>query len=140
VIVSDWDLSNRADENGDAVLKSVREKDWDVPFVLVSGKLGEASDRASVLETLLDNGGAGFVERGEGISRTCDLAEDLIERRDLALLKTLLTLRAGALANKTVPTSSGAVSVRKELAALVSKPSTSHNVSRPLAQALRPTA
>src|SRR5437868_4566250 len=91
VIVSDWDLAH--DTDGDEILTAVRERDWDVPFVLVSGKLEEAKERAGVLETLLDNGGARFVKRGaDTIREICEVAEDLVERRDQALVKVVLAL------------------------------------------------
>jgi DNA-binding response OmpR family regulator len=41
VIVADWELSADKGEFGDRVLERVREQDWDVPFVMVSGKLDE---------------------------------------------------------------------------------------------------
>src|SRR5260370_6106351 len=44
VIVADWELSNNHSELGDKMLSSVRERDWDVPFVLVSGKLDQGAD------------------------------------------------------------------------------------------------
>ena len=108
----------------------------DVPFVLISGRLKEADPRAGVLERVLQSGGAGFVTRGEkGIERACDLAEDLIERRDLSLLKMILALREGATAGKSISTSSGTVQVRKILSDLVASPKESHNALRPVSTA-----
>ncbi|MBA3578979.1 MAG: response regulator [Gemmatimonadaceae bacterium] len=134
VIVSDWDLSHEPDDDGDRILASVRKRDWDVPFVLVSGKLYEATQRAEVLEHLLESQGAGFVRRGaNGIKLACDLAEDLIERRDLVLLKVILALRPAALAGAVIPTTSGQQSAREALEDLVSKPAVSHDAGRPLA-------
>lgn len=136
VIISDWDLSHDKDEKGDWVLEFVRKSDWDVPFVLISGRLKEADPRAGVLERVLQSGGAGFVTRGEkGIERACDLAEDLIERRDLSLLKMILALREGATAGKSISTSSGTVQVRKILSDLVASPKESHNALRPVSTA-----
>jgi DNA-binding NtrC family response regulator len=136
VIVSDWELSNKEEEGGDQVLASVRERDWDVPFVLISGKLDQASQRAEILENLLDSGNARFVERGDGaIQKACEAAEELIERRDLALLKVILALRPAALRSLSVPTSSGQVTARDQLAELVSQPTRSHEAGRPLAAA-----
>jgi hypothetical protein len=136
VIVSDWELSHAPDEHGDRILDWVRRRDWDVPFVLISGKLGDAGSRAEVLQRLLENGSAGFVTRGDGgISKACSLAEDLIERRDLSLLKTILALRPGALADESIPATSGTIRARKMLEDLVSDPRQSHNVSRPIAAA-----
>ena len=39
VIVADWQLSDDDAKLGDRMLAEVRRRDWDVPFVLVSGKL-----------------------------------------------------------------------------------------------------
>jgi CheY-like chemotaxis protein len=135
VIVADWQLSNNKSELGDQMLCSVRGRDWDVPFVLVSGKLDLGADRAPVLEKLLESGGARFVKRGtNGIRLACDEAEDLIERRDLALLKVILSLREGALNGATIQTTSGARSVGEVLEGIVSKPQASHDAGRPIAQ------
>jgi CheY-like chemotaxis protein len=136
VIVSDWDLSHDKEQHGDSVLLFVRARDWDVPFVLVSGKLEAAGTRADVLTTLLGSGGARFVKRGaDGIKQACEAAEELIERRDLALMKLVLALRPLALRNESISTSTGRLSARESLAELVSKPSHSHDASRPIATA-----
>lgn len=135
VIIADWQLSHVANELGDQVLAAVRERDWDVPFVLVSGRLIEDTERAKVLEHLLRSGGARFVKRGnDGIRRACDSAEDLIERRDLALLKVVLALREGALSGATTPTSSGEQPVQEILEAIVANPRASHDAGRPIAK------
>lgn len=136
VIISDWDLSHDEDQSGENVLKWVRKQDWDVPFVLVSGKLDEAAERAPVLAKLLSSGGARFITRGSsGIERACNAAEDLIERRDLALLKMILAIRPAALNDVVVVTSSGHVSARDQLKELVAKPAASHDAGRPIAAA-----
>jgi CheY-like chemotaxis protein len=136
VIIADWDLSNKQSEKGDHVLAEVREQDWDVPFVLISGQLGQASRRANALEKLLDCGNARFIERGDvGIKLACEAAEDLIERRDLALLKVILALRPAASEGLSVPTSAGDLPARLQLANVVSKPAKSHEAGRPLALA-----
>lgn len=136
VIISDWDLSHNEHEEGDKVLEEVRKRDWDVPFVLISGKLSEATDRAEVLERLLGSGSARFVQRGDnGIEEACEAAEDLIERRDLALLKVLLALRPAVLQGGAVQTSSGKVKTQTMLDKLVSKPAKSHDAERPIASA-----
>lgn len=135
VIVADWQLSENPLELGDKLLGEVRKRDWDVPFVLVSGKLDEDAERAPVLEKLLESGGARFVRRGaSGISEACDSAEDLIERRDLALLKVILSLRQGALSGATVKTTEGEQSVERLLEEVVAKPQSSHDAERPVAQ------
>lgn len=137
VIIADWNLSANASESGDHVLEEVRELDWDVPFVLVSGKLDEADERAPVLARLLESGSARFVKRGNnGISKACDEAEELIERRDLALLKVILSLRPAALANESVPTTTGAKPVEDLLAEVVARPDKSHDFERPVADSL----
>jgi CheY-like chemotaxis protein len=136
VIVADWQLSEDDSKLGDKMLAQVRQRDWDVPFVLVSGKLDQGAERAEVLEQLLQSGSARFVKRGaNGIRLACDDAEDLIERRDLALLKVILSLRDGALSGATVQTSSGTRSVAQVLEEIVSKPQASHDAERPIAQA-----
>jgi len=137
VIIADWDLSGAPTEHGDHVLENVRKRDWDVPFVLVSGRLDEANNRASVLARLLENGNARFVTRGyDGIRRTCDEAEELIERRDQALLKLVLSMRRAALDDVAVPTTNGQRRVRDVLAETVLKPETSKSYGRPIARAL----
>jgi CheY-like chemotaxis protein len=133
VVIADWDLSHS--DRGDEVLRQVRNLDWDVPFVLVSGKLAEEEDRAPVLETLLNSSGARFVKRGNGISAVCDQAEDLIERRDLALLKMILSLRDMALKGVGIPTTSGTQQLSDLLSSMVAKPQASHDAGRPMAAA-----
>lgn len=137
VIIADWDLSSVEADSGDHVLEEVRRQDWDVPFVLVSGKLEEDSNRATVLARLLASGGARFVKRGhDGIGKACGEAEDLIERRDLALLKVVLSMRQAALAGEMVPTTTGLKSVGDLLSEAVARPSISHDFERPVATAL----
>src|SRR4051794_8034977 len=65
VIISDWDLTHEEHQKGNSVLEEVRKQDWDVPFVLVSGRLEQAEARAGVLKSLLDSGSARFVVRGD---------------------------------------------------------------------------
>jgi CheY-like chemotaxis protein len=135
VIVADWHLSNAAADQGDQLLSDVRERDWDVPFVLISGRLDEDARSVPVLQSLLENGSARFVRRGSGgIASACDAAEDLIERRDLTLLKIVLSLRQGAFEGARVRTSSGDVYASQQLAELVSKPKASHDAGRPIAK------
>ena len=134
LIVADWQLSQRAADNGDKVLGQVRKRDWDIPFVLVSGKLVEDEQRAKVLQSLLRNGQARFVVRGnDGISKICAEAEELTQRRDQTLLKVILSLRDAAEAGMTFKTTTGTESVRHQLAELVANPIESHQTLRPLA-------
>jgi CheY-like chemotaxis protein len=134
VVIADWDLSHERSERGDKILEVVRKRDWDVPFVLISGKLGDSDERAPVLQQLLKSGGTRFVPRGDGgIQRACDSAEDLMERRDLSLLKLILPLRAAALEKKKMPTSRGKEPVQKLLSSIVAKPKASHDAERPIA-------
>jgi len=134
-IIADWALG---DESGDSVLAQVRERDWDVPFVLISGKLAEDDKRAAVLRRLLESGGARFVARGnDGIEQACRDVESLVERRDLALLKVVLSLRKAAVADLSIPTSNGTRPVRTMLAELLKSPGSSHDASRPIAQAVQ---
>lgn len=135
VIIADWGLSNDPSEHGDRVLELVRARDWDVPFVLVSGRLDQDSQRVDVLQTLLNSGSARFVRRGNnGIKRACESAEDLIERRDLALVRIILGLRQGALRGEKIQTSSGERAVRDLLEEIVSAPRVSHDAGRPVAK------
>ncbi len=137
VVIADWQLSSDPKKHGDKILEAVRMRDWDVPFVLVSGKLDEDSERIKILQGLLNKGGAAFVQRGEGgIKKACESAEDLMERRDLALLKLILSLRNAAMDGEKIRTSSGEQSVAKLLESIVSNPKTSHDAERPIAQKL----
>jgi CheY-like chemotaxis protein len=125
LIVADWQLSDH--EHGDEVLADVRLRDWDVPLVLVSGKLDEDEFRVKVLEVLLGLGGSKFVARGaDGIEKACDEGEALIERRDMTLLKVVLALRQGAREDAVIQSSNGPVTVKSELARLVAAPSAMH--------------
>ena len=134
VVIADWHLSHDPKDYGDKMLQAVRKRDWDVPFVLISGQLDEDTERAKILQHLLNSGGATFVQRGDGgIKKACERAEDLIERRDLALLKLILALRSGALEGARTKTSSGEESVAKLLESIVSKPKASHDAERPIA-------
>jgi CheY-like chemotaxis protein len=124
LIVADWQLDT---DRGDQVLAEVRMRDWDVPLVLVSGKLNEDEFRVKVLEVLLELGGSRFVARGEnGIDDACNEGEALIERRDMTLLRVVLSLRQGALANATMNSSNGPISFKDELARLVAAPAEIH--------------
>jgi len=135
VLVADWQLA--ADYHGDAVLQAVRERDWDVPFVLVSGRLGDDAKRSPVLATLLQSGNARFVVRGDsGIRLVCEAAEDLIERRDHALLKVILALRPAARKELGITTSSGRRSVRALLADILARPGASDVADEPIASGL----
>lgn len=137
VIVADWQLSNDRAKLGDRVLRNIRDRDWEVPFVLVSGKLDQDGERAGVLEDLLRNGNARFVERGtDGVRQACDDAEELIERRDVALLQLVLAMRKGALEGEEVQTTEGTKSVQEVLNAIVARPDASHNAERPIATAI----
>lgn len=134
VIVADWQLSSARSDHGDKVLSKVRKKDWDVPFVLVSGKLGDDDRRVKVLQTLLDEGSARFVRRGSGgITKVCEEATALLERRDSTLLKVILALRDAAEQGEGYRTSAGYRAVKDQLAELVARPDLSHNTVRPLA-------
>jgi len=133
LIVADWQLAQNEDEHGDKVLEEVREHDWDVPFVLVSGRLDDDDRRAQVLEGLLNRGGASFITRGEGaIEQVCEQGEQLMERRDNTLLKVLLSLRDAAENGLSIQTSSGSISAAEQVAELVSKPNVSHDALRPI--------
>jgi CheY-like chemotaxis protein len=137
VIIADWDLSAGQDGRGDHILEEIRKRDWDVTFVLISGKLGQDTDKAKVFGRLLESGGARFVSRGtSGIAKACEAAEDLIERRDLALLKIILSLRKGAIKDATIPTTSGNTPVSQLLEEVVSRPRSSHDAERPIAKAI----
>jgi CheY-like chemotaxis protein len=131
VVVADWHLSDT--DRGQEVLQAIRQRDWDVPFVLVSGRLQEDSDRADVLAQLLESGGARFVERGDtAIAKACDEAQDLMGRRDPALVKIILAFRSAALAGGEIQTSSGTQSVSAMLEEIVTTPSASHEAERPV--------
>lgn len=138
VIIADWDLS--ATDKGDEVLQHIRKVDWDVPFVLVSGKLDEHFRRVDVLANLLEEGSARFVQRGTaGIHRACNEAESLIERRDLALVKVILAFRPAALSGSVIQTSSGKKSAAKVLAEIVAEPRASHTAEGPIADHVNET-
>lgn len=133
VIVADWQLSHIPEEHGDRVLEWVRSRDWDVSFVLISGRLGEAEPRVEVVEKLLESGGAAFVPRGEsGFEMACEKAQDLIERRDMSLLKSILLFRKAADEGVTLSTSSGETTAEEFLAELVVQPDRTHNFLRPV--------
>jgi CheY-like chemotaxis protein len=138
VIIADWRLSDNHEQFGNRVLEQVRKRDWDVPFVLVSGQLGDATAKTEILSELLSNGSARFVTRGEdnGVEEACESAEVLIERRDLALLKVILSLRPAALQGATLRTSSGLQPVSRMLADVVLSPAASHDAERPLTTAI----
>lgn len=131
VVIADWELSDT--EHGDQVLSDIRRRDWEVPFVLISGKLVDDSRRASVLANLLENGRARFVRRGDsGIEQAVHAAIDLQLRRDITLLRLILVYRAAAAAEATVASSRGQVPVQELLADLVSTPTESSAAERPL--------
>lgn len=133
-IVADWHLS--ASKKGDELLLHVRGREWSVPFVLISGNLGEATDRSPVLVRMLQQGHATFVERGQNsFVSACDAVENLVEQRDPGLLRLILPLRTGAEKHGVLPTSSGPLRVEDLLADLVRSPELSHQHVRPLTKA-----
>lgn len=136
VILADWDLS--ANEKGDGVLFQVRQLDWSVPFVLISGKLGEDEKRLAVFGRLLEGGAAKFVQRGkDGMEKASAAAQSLLLRRDQALQKIVLSYRKAALAGAVVRTTSGEVSALDMLAEAVRTEESSHDLDRPIAEAIR---
>lgn len=138
VIVADWQLSDDPELGGDYVLRHVRELDWSVPFVLVSGKLADDHKRADVLEALLSGGSAAFVTRGSGgIAEACDVAEALVEKRDVALSKVILAIRPAALAGAVLQTSSGPVSAQEMLSRLVASPESFRTAGAPVADSIQ---
>lgn len=133
LIVADWQLSERTAEHGDKVLEEVRRRDWDVPFVLISGKLDEHENLSKVLQVLLDQGQARFIMRGDdGFEKITEEASELLERRDSTLLKVILALRDAADQGKTFKTTTGQQKVIDQLADLVASPISSHDTIRPL--------
>lgn len=127
LIVADWQLSEKPLEHGDRVLEEIRRRDWDVPFVLISGQLEETERLSAVLQVLLDQGQARFVERGvDGIQRVAEEAMLLLERRDSTLLKVILALRDAADEGLGFQTTKGSQSVLEQLAELVANPDVSH--------------
>jgi CheY-like chemotaxis protein len=139
VIIADWHLAK--DMRGERVLREVRERDWDVPFVLISGRLEEANIRSQVLQELLERGQAMFVRRGaesgaDGYTLACDAAEALLERRDASVVRTILSLRPAALRNDELPASSGTVSARAQLEEVVKSSAAALWAARPLAEAI----
>lgn len=136
LIVADWQLAQSPLEHGDKVLMWVRERDWDVPFILISGRLEDDHQKAPILSVLLNNGSARFVTRGdEGFFNTvCDQGEELLERRDMTLLKVLLALRPAADEGVSISTSSGEMSALDHIAGLVSLPKAAHDALRPISR------
>jgi len=133
LIVADWQLSERPSDHGDKVLERVRAIDWDVPFVLISGKLDEHHNLSSVLQVLLDQGQARFVVRGDDVfGKIREEALQLMERRDSTLLKVILALRDAADEGASFRTTTGQQAVKKQLADLVASPVSSHDSLRPL--------
>jgi hypothetical protein len=134
LIVADWQLSDDVAEHGDKVLEEVRRRDWDVPFVLISGKLDEHGDRPAVLQALLEQGQARFVQRGDdGFDKVSEEAASLLERRDATLLNVILALRDAADAEASFQTTQGGrLKVREQLADLVASPDATRESLRPL--------
>ena len=132
LIVADWDLSQLV--HGDEVLRAIRERDWDVPFILVSGRLNEDDKKSEVFGSMLSQGSCDFVERGDdAIARICEKAFQLLEKRDLALLRLILRFRSGAIRDLKIQSSSGPVGGKEILAELVRDPASSHDGEGPLA-------
>lgn len=134
LIVADWQLSERPSDHGDKVLERVRAIDWDVPFVLISGKLDEHQNLSSVLQVLLNQGQARFVVRGgdDIFEKIRDEALQLMGRRDSTLLNVILALRDAADEGVSFKTTTGQQTVKKQLADLVASPVSSHDSLRPL--------
>lgn len=132
VIVADWDLAKY--KYGDEVLISVRERDWDVPFVLISGRLDEDCRKSKVLLQLLSSSGSRFVERGDdGFEKVFKAAIELIERRDLVLLKLILKFRKEVTDGASVETSTGPLMVKTLLEEVVRNADMSYDTEEPIA-------
>jgi DNA-binding response OmpR family regulator len=114
-VIADWDLDPRTKKKGDALFDAIRRRDWEVPLILVSGKLGQEHEKADTLDRVMDCGAVQFVARGEGYDEIVRSLRELLARRDVALTELIRRLRA---THGTIPTSSGragSAQVLKEL-------------------------
>src|SRR5262245_40393922 len=87
LVIADWDLAAEPERKGDALFCALRERDWEVPMILLSGQLpvAGAGERAETLQSIMNYGAVKFVERGQGYDRVIKEAQDLLRRRDTAL-------------------------------------------------------
>jgi DNA-binding NtrC family response regulator len=118
LVIADWDLAAEPQRKGDALFGAVRLRDWEVPMILLSGQLPEASptQQAETLQTILNYGSVRFVERGHGYDPVIKAARDLLQRRDIALVTLIGQLRA---TKDRLPTSSGYATNEKILQLLL---------------------
>jgi DNA-binding NtrC family response regulator len=115
-VIADWDLEHDTRKRGDALFEEIRKRDWEVPLVLVSGKLDEANQKATTLDHLLDCGAVQFVERGESYDPIVKALWELLARRDVALSGLLRKIRR---MKATVATTSGRIGSEEVLKSLL---------------------
>lgn len=122
IVVADWDLAKDDKKKGDALFRAIRERDWEVPLVLVSGKLHEDSAKAATFANVLNFGSATFVERGTaiGYEKIVQAMRRLLERRDIVLSEMIHKLRSSQI---KVRTTSGVVDSSKLLSRMLSRSS-----------------
>jgi hypothetical protein len=119
-VIADWNLDPRAKKKGDALFDAIRRRDWEVPLILVSGKLEEEHEKAQTLDRVMDCGAVQFVERGDGAyDEIVRSLRELLARRDVALTEMIRRLRA---TRGTIPTSSGRAGSERVLQELLRDP------------------
>jgi DNA-binding response OmpR family regulator len=131
IVIADWDLEADHKKRGDALFEALRSRDWEVPLVLVSGKMTLDKERASTLAHVLQCGSAAFVERGQGFDKIIAAARDLLSRRDVALTGVIHKLRS---TSASIPTTDGRLTSKKILADLLTDKDWKDGTLGPLAK------
>ena len=122
VVVADWDLAANPNKKGDALFAELRKRDWEVPLVLVSGKLHEANQRAKTLQRILEFGPVRFVERGQGMGYKPVLhaIRELLSQRDVLVTQLIAKLREADAHGASIETSGGRLTAGQLLSKLLS--------------------
>jgi hypothetical protein len=122
VVVADWDLAANPNKKGDALFAELRKRDWEVPLVLVSGKLHEANQRAKTLQRIIEFGPVRFVERGQGMGYKPVLhaIRELLSQRDVLVTQLIAKLREADAHGASIETSGGRLTAGQLLSKLLS--------------------
>lgn len=119
VVIADWDLDPDSKKKGDALFQALRKRDWEVPLILVSGKLTEEWKRARTLQEVISLGPARFVEAGEGYEPILEAVRELLARRDLLIRNIVDRLRRAQAHGDVVETTAGSRTPEQILADLL---------------------
>jgi len=119
-VVADWNLEQSLSKSGEALFEAIRSRDWEVPLVLISGRLNDETTRVETFEKLLQMGSVRYVEKGESYDEMVSAVLDLLRRRDTIIKEMLRRLRDDDQSGRRVATTAGDISPGEVMQKLLS--------------------